>query len=173
MSPVEYRTILKYRLMTSLFSVDKICLVCRKACLDSFEEHAVHCKDLSSFKYRHDIVRDVLYDICRRAVISAKKEAHVNFLINPSDGRSTLGPANVLVISAFMLVTIVFVPIGLASIFASSHVVEIVNRYDDRCAPSGSKVDKVRFIQSSSADKTCNTTLHVHKDMKHPIYVYY
>nr|GEW26405.1 hypothetical protein [Tanacetum cinerariifolium] len=31
----------------------------------------------------------------------------------------------------------------------------------------------VRFIQSSSADKTCNTTLHVHKDMKHPIYVYY
>ncbi|GJV84524.1 ALA-interacting subunit 3-like protein [Tanacetum coccineum] len=77
------------------------------------------------------------------------------------------------VISAFMLVTIVFVPIGLASLFASSHVVEIVNRYDDRCAPSGSKADKVRFIQSSTADKTCNTTLHVHKDMKHPIYVYY
>ncbi|GJS34621.1 ALA-interacting subunit 3-like protein [Tanacetum coccineum] len=77
------------------------------------------------------------------------------------------------VISAFMLVTIVFVPIGLASLFASSHVVEIVNRYDDRCAPSGSKADKVRFIQSSTADKTCNTTLHIHKDMKHPIYVYY
>ncbi|GKE69600.1 ALA-interacting subunit 3-like protein, partial [Tanacetum coccineum] len=60
-----------------------------------------------------------------------------------------------MVISAFMLVTIVFVPIGLASLFASSHVVEIVNRYDDRCAPSGSKADKVQ------------------KDMKHPIYVYY
>nr|GEV82287.1 hAT dimerization domain, ribonuclease H-like domain protein [Tanacetum cinerariifolium] len=39
MSPVEYRTILKYRLMISLFSVDAICPVCRKACLDSFGEH--------------------------------------------------------------------------------------------------------------------------------------
>nr|GEY19957.1 villin-3-like isoform X1 [Tanacetum cinerariifolium] len=55
----------------------------------------------------------------------------------------------------------------------SLEVVEIVNRYNDRCAPSGSKADKVRFIQSSTADKTCNITLHVHKDMKHPIYVYY
>nr|GEY07067.1 auxilin-like protein [Tanacetum cinerariifolium]GEY69162.1 auxilin-like protein [Tanacetum cinerariifolium] len=46
-SPVEYRTILKYRLMISLFSVDGICPVCRKASLDSFGEHAVHCKELS------------------------------------------------------------------------------------------------------------------------------
>ncbi|GKA55763.1 hypothetical protein Tco_0754835 [Tanacetum coccineum] len=36
MSPVEYHTILKYRLMIPLFPVDAICLVCRKACLDSF-----------------------------------------------------------------------------------------------------------------------------------------
>nr|GEU94585.1 ALA-interacting subunit 3 [Tanacetum cinerariifolium] len=42
-----------------------------------------------------------------------------------------------------------------------NEVVEIVNRYNDRCAPFGSKADKVRFIQSSTADKTCNTTLHV------------
>nr|GEX60898.1 putative reverse transcriptase domain-containing protein [Tanacetum cinerariifolium] len=39
-SPVEYHTILKYRLMIPLFLVDAICLVCRKACLDSFGEHA-------------------------------------------------------------------------------------------------------------------------------------
>ncbi|GJY24976.1 hypothetical protein Tco_0399702 [Tanacetum coccineum] len=37
----------------------------------------VHCKELPSFKYRHDMVRDVLFDICRRAGISAKKEAPV------------------------------------------------------------------------------------------------
>ncbi|GKB89370.1 hypothetical protein Tco_0961642 [Tanacetum coccineum] len=36
MSPVEYRTILKYRLMILLFPVDAICPVCRKAYLDSF-----------------------------------------------------------------------------------------------------------------------------------------
>ncbi|GJS63875.1 hypothetical protein Tco_0678439 [Tanacetum coccineum] len=79
MSLVEYRTILKYRLMIPLFLVDAICPVCRKACLDSFGEHAVHCKELPGFKYRHDMVRDVLFDICSRAGISAKKEAPVNF----------------------------------------------------------------------------------------------
>ncbi|GJZ95308.1 putative reverse transcriptase domain-containing protein [Tanacetum coccineum] len=51
MSPVEYRTILKYRLMIPLFPVDAICPVCHKACLDSFAEHAVHCKELPGFKY--------------------------------------------------------------------------------------------------------------------------
>ncbi|GJV24580.1 putative reverse transcriptase domain-containing protein [Tanacetum coccineum] len=93
MSPVEYRTILKYCLMIPLFLVDAICHVCRKACLDSFGEHAVHCKELSGFKYRHDMVRDVLFDICRRARISSNKEAPVNFLTDASDGRSTLRPA--------------------------------------------------------------------------------
>ncbi|GJZ38258.1 hypothetical protein Tco_0584449 [Tanacetum coccineum] len=83
--------------MIPLFPVDAICPVCRKACLDSFGEHAVHCKELPGFKYRHDMVRDVLFDICRRAGISAKKEAPVNFLTDPSDGRSTLRPADVLV----------------------------------------------------------------------------
>ncbi|GJY46017.1 hypothetical protein Tco_0435080 [Tanacetum coccineum] len=90
MSPVEYRTILKYPLMIQLFSIDAICPVCRKSCLDSFGEHAVHCKELSEFIYRHDMVRDVLFDIYRRARISAKKEAPANFLTDPSDGRSTL-----------------------------------------------------------------------------------
>lgn len=40
-----------------------ICSVCRKACLDSFGEHAVHCKKLSGFKYIHDLAKDVLFDI--------------------------------------------------------------------------------------------------------------
>ncbi|GJT99689.1 hypothetical protein Tco_1110028 [Tanacetum coccineum] len=78
MSPVEYHTILKYRLMIPLFLVDAICPVCRKACLDSFREHVVHCKELTGFKYRHDMVRDVLFDKCRHAGISTKKEAPMN-----------------------------------------------------------------------------------------------
>ncbi|GJX39552.1 hypothetical protein Tco_0252855 [Tanacetum coccineum] len=97
MSPVEYRTIFKYRLKIPLFPVGAICPVCRKACLDSFGEHAVYCKELSGFKYQHDMVRDVLFYICRGAGISAKKEAPVNFLTGPSDGRSTLKLADVLV----------------------------------------------------------------------------
>jgi len=59
MSPVEYRTILRYRLMISLFPIDEVCPVCRKACLDTFGEHVVHRKELPDFKYRHDFVRDV------------------------------------------------------------------------------------------------------------------
>ncbi|GJX19768.1 hypothetical protein Tco_0222445 [Tanacetum coccineum] len=83
--------------MIPLFMVDAICLICRKVCLDSFREHAVHCKELSGFKYRYDMVRDVLLDICRHAGISVKKEVPVNFLTDPSDGRSTLKPADILV----------------------------------------------------------------------------
>ncbi|MBA0865678.1 hypothetical protein Goshw_014405 [Gossypium schwendimanii] len=59
------------------------------------------------------------------------------------------------VISAFMLVSIVFVPIGLVSLFASRDVVEIIDRYETACVPDGYKNDKVK------------------KRMKKPIYVYY
>jgi hypothetical protein len=85
MSPIEYRTILKYRLMIPLFPIDDVCPICRKACLDNFEEHAVHYRDLPCFKYRHDFVRDVLFDIFRRAGKSGKKEEPVNFLTNPRE----------------------------------------------------------------------------------------
>ncbi|KAJ0878423.1 putative reverse transcriptase domain, exostosin [Helianthus annuus] len=97
MSAVEYRAILRYRLMIPLFPVDEPCPVCRKACLDSFGEHAIHCKELPGFKYRHDWVRDVLCDVLKRVGISAKKEAPVNFLTDPLEGRSTLRPADILV----------------------------------------------------------------------------
>ncbi|KAL6550175.1 hypothetical protein OROMI_020663 [Orobanche minor] len=90
MSPVEYRTILRYCLMIPLFPIDEVCL-------DTFGEHAVHCRELPGFKYRHDLVRDVLADIFRRAGVSVKKEAPVNFLTDPHEGRSTLRPADVLV----------------------------------------------------------------------------
>ena len=83
--------------MIPLFPIDEICPVCRKACLDTFGEHAVHCGELLGFKYRHDVVRDVLFDACRRVGISVKKEAPVNFLTDPHDGRSTLTPADILV----------------------------------------------------------------------------
>ncbi|KAG4399048.1 hypothetical protein GLYMA_08G163800v4 [Glycine max] len=91
------------------------------------------------------------------------------------------------VISAFLLVSIVFVPIGVASLIASRKVVEIVSRYESTCIPDG-VTDKVAYIQSP-ADKTCHISLpvksrqfsflklfsfeKVHKHMKSPIYVYY
>ena len=97
MSIVEYRTILRYCLMIPLFPIDEVCPVCRKAYLDTFGEHDVHCKELPDIKYKHDFVRDTLFDIFRRAGVSMKKEAHVNSLTDPLDRRSTLRPADVMV----------------------------------------------------------------------------
>ncbi|KAJ0534391.1 putative exostosin [Helianthus annuus] len=97
MSAVEYRAILKYRLMIPMYPEDETCPICHKACMDKYGEHAVHCKELPGFKYRHDWVRNVLGDILRRAGISAKKEAPVNFLTDTMEGRSTLRPADLLV----------------------------------------------------------------------------
>lgn len=75
------------------------------------------------------------------------------------------------VISAFLLVSVVFVPVGVASLIASRKVVEIVHRYESECIPPNVR-DKVAYMQSS-ADKTCNLTLNVSKHMKSPVYVYY
>ncbi|KAK2399459.1 hypothetical protein QL285_049269 [Trifolium repens] len=50
----------------------------------------------------HDPVMDVLFDIFRRAGISVKKEAPVNFLTDPLEGRSTFRPADVLVHGCWM-----------------------------------------------------------------------
>jgi hypothetical protein len=83
--------------MIPLFFIDEICPVCRKVRLDQFGEHAVHCREFPNFKYRHDFVRDVLCDIFQRAEVSVKKEAHVNFLTDPQERRSTLRLADVLV----------------------------------------------------------------------------
>uniref|UniRef100_A0A1D1XX27 ALA-interacting subunit n=1 Tax=Anthurium amnicola TaxID=1678845 RepID=A0A1D1XX27_9ARAE len=77
------------------------------------------------------------------------------------------------VISAFAVVSIIFVPIGVASLLASRDVVEIVDRYDTVCVPANMSNDKVAFIQNQDIDKTCSRTLQVPKRMKQPIYVYY
>ncbi|XP_059317637.1 ALA-interacting subunit 1-like [Lycium ferocissimum] len=74
------------------------------------------------------------------------------------------------VISVFLLVGVVFIPIGVVSLLASRDVVEIVDRYDAVCVPQD---DKVGFITNKTNDKTCVRTLRVPKKMEQPIYVYY
>jgi hypothetical protein len=76
------------------------------------------------------------------------------------------------VISAFMLVSIVFIPIGVASLYASRDVVEIVDRYETECIPEPFRKSKVEFIQGPGT-KLCNRTITVPKRMKKPIYIYY
>ncbi|MCL7047197.1 hypothetical protein MKW94_025108 [Papaver nudicaule] len=77
------------------------------------------------------------------------------------------------VIATFIVVGVVFIPIGLASLFASQRVVEIVDRYDAVCVPANFSKDKLGFIQSSTTDKTCTRIITVPKKMEGPVYIYY
>ncbi|CAH9133534.1 unnamed protein product [Cuscuta epithymum] len=83
------------------------------------------------------------------------------------------------VITTFISIGLVFVPIGLAALSASQRVVEIVDRYDDLCIPS-SKVDerdsnheRAEFIQNDKTNKTCIRSLIVPKKMQSPVFIYY
>jgi len=74
MSPEEYRIVLRYPLIIPLFHIDEVCPICCMECLDTFEEHVVHCEELPSFKCIHDFFRDVLYDLFKRAGSISEEE---------------------------------------------------------------------------------------------------
>jgi len=74
----------------------KVCPIFHNACLGTFREHAVHYKGLYDIKYMHNFISDVLFDIFNRAEVHVKKEALVNFLFDPIDGRSTLRSPDVM-----------------------------------------------------------------------------
>lgn len=73
MSSIEYCTILRYLLMTPLFSTDEVFPIFFKVNLNTFGEHTVHCRELPGFKYQYDFVRDVLFNIFRGECIHEEK----------------------------------------------------------------------------------------------------
>ncbi|KAK1326379.1 putative ALA-interacting subunit 2 [Acorus calamus] len=77
------------------------------------------------------------------------------------------------VIAIFILIGIVFVPVGLVTLRVSQSVIEIVERYDVECIPEEYKNNKVAYIRDSSISKNCSRILKVSKHMKAPIYIYY
>ncbi|KAH7404314.1 hypothetical protein KP509_15G020400 [Ceratopteris richardii] len=79
------------------------------------------------------------------------------------------------VITIFMLIGVVFIPIGVAALFASRNVVEIIDEYQTVCVPGRytTNGEREQFIQDVNQDKHCNRTLTVSKLMKGPVYVYY
>ncbi|KAI4389725.1 hypothetical protein MLD38_001922 [Melastoma candidum] len=77
------------------------------------------------------------------------------------------------VITAFLAIGVVFIPIGLASLFASQKVVEILDRYDSDCIPATYGWNPVKYIQDANTNKTCTRSFVVPKQMKAPIYIYY
>lgn len=51
--------------------------------------------DLSNFKYQHNFVSDVIFDILRWVRVSMEKKMHVNFLTDPHEGRLTFRSVDV------------------------------------------------------------------------------
>lgn len=85
--------------------------------------------------------------------------------------KPTLTPG--LVITTFLLIGVVFIPVGIICLHASDSVVEVVDRYDIECIPELYRSNKVAYIKDSSISKNCTRTMRVHSPMKAPIYVYY
>lgn len=63
---------------------------------DIFGDHAVSCAGIVGIKYRHNVVRDTLVDVCYWSGISARKEVDIG-LSGGNDG--ALRPADVLLYS--------------------------------------------------------------------------
>lgn len=59
--------------------------------MDTLGKHTIHYRELLEFKYWHDFVSDVMFDIFRRTRV------YVNFLTNPHDRRSTFMLVEILV----------------------------------------------------------------------------
>jgi len=62
------------------------------------------------------------------------------------------------VILTFLIIGVIFIPIGVVLLLASNSVVEYTQRYDDTCGAVGN---------------VCNVTIQVTKTMNHPVYLYY
>ncbi|KAL6517193.1 hypothetical protein OROHE_017899 [Orobanche hederae] len=61
--------------------------------MDQWGDNAVHCTSEVGVKFRHNLVRDTLFDICSKVGVSVRKEAPMGFLSD--DGRD-LRPADLL-----------------------------------------------------------------------------
>lgn len=52
-------------------------------------KHATHRREILGFKYSHDFVRSVFFDLFKQERVSIKKDARVNFMIDSQEDIST------------------------------------------------------------------------------------
>lgn len=91
--PRHFSAILKYRLGIPFFEEDGVCPSCSSA-MDKFGDHAVHCKNDLGLKFRHDLLREIIADICYRLGVPARKEVDLGLI---SDNGSGIIPADIMV----------------------------------------------------------------------------
>ncbi|GJR40342.1 hypothetical protein Tco_1216026 [Tanacetum coccineum] len=79
------------RLAISMFSEGSLCPSCNVHRMDQWGDHAAHCSSEVGVKLRHNLMRDILVDICSKVGIMVRKEAPICFL--SEDGKD-LRPAD-------------------------------------------------------------------------------
>ncbi|XP_073395158.1 ALA-interacting subunit 5 [Physcomitrium patens] len=86
------------------------------------------------------------------------------------------------IVAVFMTVGVVFIPIGIATLLASTSVVELVDHYGHACLDNSAaqvnqslrtREERISFIKNPSNPKNCTRTIRILKLMKQPIYMYY
>ncbi|PWA58713.1 hypothetical protein CTI12_AA302350 [Artemisia annua] len=65
----QFRSVLCYRLSVPMFSEGSLFLSCNVHRMDKWGDHAVHCSSEVGVKFRHNLVRDILVDICSKVGI--------------------------------------------------------------------------------------------------------
>nr|GEY10506.1 beta-myrcene synthase [Tanacetum cinerariifolium] len=65
----QFRSMLCYRLAIPMFSEGSLCLSCSVHRMDRWGDHDVHCSSKVGVKFRHNLVRDILVDICSKVGI--------------------------------------------------------------------------------------------------------
>ena len=93
MNHSQFRSVLCYRLAIPLFTEGSLCPSCNTSKMDKWGDHAVHCSSEIGVKYCHNLVRDMLVDICCKTGILVREEAPVGF---SSETGKDLMPADLL-----------------------------------------------------------------------------
>ncbi|GJR40673.1 putative reverse transcriptase domain-containing protein [Tanacetum coccineum] len=94
----QFRFLLCYRLTIPMVSKGSVCSSCNVHRMDKWGDHAVHCSSEVGVKFRHNLVRDILVDICSKVGIMVRKEAPMGF--RSGDGKD-LRPADLLLFNWF------------------------------------------------------------------------
>ena len=86
--------------------------------------------------------------------------------------RPVLTPANVMTI--FISIAFVFIPIGILWVVASAKVVETSQKYDKQCMPGMSRSMAEYTLAAHQYDGVpCTIPLYIPKKMEAPVYLYY
>nr|GEU30354.1 ribonuclease H-like domain-containing protein [Tanacetum cinerariifolium] len=89
----QFCSVLCYRLAVPMFSEGSLYPSCNVHRMDQWGDHDVHYSSEVGVKFRHNLVRDILVDICSKIGIMVRKEALLGFL---SDDGKDLRPADLL-----------------------------------------------------------------------------